>query len=94
MGRGFGQMHGDDPVEIELKVTPPAVGWVRRHRWHPSQKIEDVPDGIKLMLHCPVTETLVRWILQMGGSVKVCKPKDLRERVLEMAQKLVMNNGG
>lgn len=92
MGEGFGQMHGQDPVEIELRITPPAVGWVRRHRWHPTQKIEETTDGIKLLLHCPVTETLVRWILQMGGSVQVSKPKELRKKVLDMAQMLVEKN--
>jgi predicted DNA-binding transcriptional regulator YafY len=93
IGDGFGLKHGQDPVEIELRITPPAVSWVRRHRWHPSQKIEAMADGIKLTLHCPVTEMLERWILQMGGSVEICAPQELRTRVRDMAQSLVVNNG-
>ena len=41
---------------------------------------------------CPVTDTLVRWVLQLGGNVKVQAPKQLRQLVVKDAKELTRNN--
>ena len=93
LSKGFGRMHGDKPVQVRLRVTPPASAWIAGSKWHPSQKIRQLADGkIILTMACPLTDTLVRWVLQMGGNVKVEGPKILREMIVKDAKELVRNN--
>lgn len=93
LSKGFGRMHGDKPVQVRLRVTPPTSAWIAGSKWHSSQKIKHLEDGsIILFMTCPVTDTLVRWILQMGGNVKVETPRQLREMVVENAKELVRVN--
>ena len=93
LSKGFGRMHGDKPVQVRLRVTPPAAAWIAGSKWHSSQKIKPLADGsIILSMVCPVTDTLVRWILQMAGNVKVEVPRQLRELVCHGAEELVRNN--
>jgi predicted DNA-binding transcriptional regulator YafY len=93
LGQGFGRMRGASPVRVALRITPPASRWVIRSRWHASQKVREAPDGeVHLTLRCPLTDSLVRWVLQMGECVRIVAPKQLRERVAAMAGELVRNN--
>ena len=91
--QGFGRVHGEKPERIELEITPPASSWIGRSKWHASQKIQNRKDGsILLTMTCPLTDTLVRWVLQMAGNVKVETPKELRELVIKSGKELVSNN--
>lgn len=94
LGEGFGRMHGgEDAREIELVVSPPAAGWVGRSRWHSSQQTREMGSGvIGLTLECPITDSLVRWVLQMGECVEVKRPEPLRRLVVEKARALVAAN--
>jgi predicted DNA-binding transcriptional regulator YafY len=86
-------MHGDKPVQVRLRITPPASAWIAGSKWHSSQKIKQNADAsIILSMSCPITDTLVRWILQLGGNVKVEGPKELRELVVKDAKELVGKN--
>jgi predicted DNA-binding transcriptional regulator YafY len=94
LGEGFGRMHGVKPQSVGLRISLPAARWVARSRWHASQKVVETADGsITLSMRCPVTESLVRWVLQMGGCVRVLRPRQLREQVVAMAREIVAKNG-
>jgi predicted DNA-binding transcriptional regulator YafY len=93
LSTGFGRMHGDKPVRVRLRITPPASAWIGGSRWHSSQKIKRNADGsIVLTMTCPLTDTLVRWVLQMGRNVFVQGPGRLRELVVKDARELAGNN--
>jgi predicted DNA-binding transcriptional regulator YafY len=92
---GFGRMRGEKPVGVRLRIAPPASAWIGGSAWHSSQKIQKLESGaITLTMNCPVTDTLVRWVLQMAGSVKVEAPTELREAVLKSGRELAANNKG
>jgi predicted DNA-binding transcriptional regulator YafY len=92
--QGFGRMHGEEPETVVLHITQPASRWVERSKWHSSQTIEKAGnDGeIRLTLTCPLTDTLVRWILQMGECVRIEKPEELKKMVVRKARELVKRN--
>ena len=93
LSRGFGRMHGETPRMVRLRITPPASAWIAGSSWHSSQKIRKLSDGaILLTMSCPLTDTLVRWVLQMAGNVKVEAPKELRAMVVKCGKELVENN--
>ncbi len=95
LSKGFGRMHGETPCNVRLRITPPASAWIAGSSWHSSQKIRQLAKGeILLSMICPLTDTLVRWVLQMAGNVKVETPKELREMVVKSGRELVENNVG
>ena len=59
--------------------------YVRRRRWHPTQKIRNVTGGIELAMEVQGTIELTNWILSYGEHAEVLEPAELRE---EMAGKL------
>jgi predicted DNA-binding transcriptional regulator YafY len=93
-GRGFGRMHGEGDERVVLRVTYPAAQWIGRYIWHQSQTTRRRGDGIEIAMTCPVTDSLVRWVLQMGECVAVDKPESLRRAVVEKATAMAKNNRG
>jgi predicted DNA-binding transcriptional regulator YafY len=93
LSKGFGRMHGDKPVQVRLRITPPASAWIAGSKWHSSQKIKQNADAsIILTMTCPITDTLVRWVLQLRGNVKVIAPRQLKTLVFQAAKDLAGNN--
>jgi len=93
LSKGFGRMHGETQRTVRLRITPPASAWIAGSSWHSSQQIKQFANGaILLTMVCPLTDTLVRWVLQMAGNVKVESPKELREMVVKSGKELVKNN--
>jgi predicted DNA-binding transcriptional regulator YafY len=92
---GFGRMQAADaPADVTLRAGPPASAWVGRSVWHRSQKIERLDKGsIRLTMRCPITDSLIRWVLQMGECVVVEAPDALRTAVADRAAGIVRNNG-
>ncbi len=93
LSQGFGRMRGVTARRVSLRIREPASGWVGRSRWHPTQKTSRTADGaLRLRMSCPVTESLVRWVLQMGECVTVEAPEELRVAVVAKAEATVRNN--
>jgi predicted DNA-binding transcriptional regulator YafY len=91
IGPSWGILRGEaGPVEdVVLHFNAEAAAWVRDHRWHYSQQVEECDDGSLVMRFCCVaTNELVRWVLSYGGRVKVDEPGGLREAVIAEAKKV------
>ncbi|GAB4559006.1 MAG: WYL domain-containing protein [Anaerolineae bacterium] len=86
LGSTWGIMRGEagEPVDVVLRFEQEAGSWVSEEYWHPSQQVEEQPDGSVLFrLHVAVTPELVNWLLYYGRRVEVLEPPELRERVVE-----------
>jgi predicted DNA-binding transcriptional regulator YafY len=71
-----------EPVSIEFERT--AADYIREREWHPSQRVEEGPDGsILLRMHVCIDRPLVRWILGFGPSARVIAPEVLAQTVRE-----------
>jgi len=93
LGQGFGPMMGQQARPVILRVGPPASGWVGRTRWHPSQKTSRSRSGVlRLSMKCPITDSLVRWVLQMDECVTIESPEVLRKAVVAKAEACVRGN--
>ena len=55
--------------------------YVRRRRWHPTEQITGVRDGIELTMEVTGDAEVVSWVLGFGDKARVLEPGDLRERV-------------
>ncbi len=56
--------------------------YVEEYRWHPSQKLEPLPDGtLELRMEVGDTNELRSWVLSFGSGAEVIEPESLREKV-------------
>jgi predicted DNA-binding transcriptional regulator YafY len=73
----------DQPeVEVALRFSPSVAARVREATWHPTQRVEEEPDG-SLSWHARVSGVIeIRlWILSWGDAVEVLSPPELRADV-------------
>ena len=71
-----------EPTEVVLRFSAAVASRVREARWHPSEQVEEEPDG-SLRWRATVAGTIeIRiWILSWGDDVEVLAPTELREEV-------------
>jgi predicted DNA-binding transcriptional regulator YafY len=92
IGSGF-QLHaGGEAVAIWFSANK--AQFIRERKWHPSQTIEEKPDG-SLILHLKTGGLLeVRnWALQFGDDAEVLEPDSLREDIAKEIHKLSARYG-
>ncbi|MFJ8452469.1 helix-turn-helix transcriptional regulator [Bacillus paramycoides] len=84
-----------EPLEVELLVYPPFAVSVPESIWGENQKIEHNDDGsILFRAKMSGKESIKKWILSMGASVRVVGPLDLRDEVVGESRKLIALYGG
>ncbi len=97
LGQTWGLLRGEagEPEEVVLEFVPEAGRWVRDETWHPSQRVEELPDGrVQLIFHVGITPELRRWVLGFGRQVRVVKPEALARWVREEASAVVESTDG
>ncbi|MGX5554319.1 MULTISPECIES: helix-turn-helix transcriptional regulator [Bacillus cereus group] len=79
-----------EPLEVELLIYPPFAVSVPESIWGENQKIEHNDDG-SILFRATMSgkESIKKWILGMGASVRVLEPGGLREEVVEEGRKLL-----
>jgi predicted DNA-binding transcriptional regulator YafY len=66
------------PERIAIEFTPPVSRYVAERLWHPSQTLDERPDGsLRLELHVCDDWALRRWILGFGPFARVVAPDAL-----------------
>ena len=89
----WGIFHSGDPVEVRLRFYPPAAARVRESIWHPSQQLEDGPDGcLDMSVTVSGTIEITPWILGWGEAVEVLAPDELRQKIALIAERLAARN--
>ncbi|MFD3449426.1 helix-turn-helix transcriptional regulator [Microbacteriaceae bacterium 4G12] len=84
----FGLMK--EPLEVELLIYPPFSVSVPESIWGEKQTIEyNVDKSIRFRATMSGKESIKKWILGMGASVKVVEPASLREEMIEEGRKLL-----
>ena len=79
-----------EPTRVELDFAPAAAAYVRERLWHPSQAVQEQPDGsIRMTLDVCVDGALTSWVLGFGPAVRVLAPAslafDIRESLRQAA---------
>jgi predicted DNA-binding transcriptional regulator YafY len=66
------------PADIELEFDRHVARYVAEREWHPSQALQELPDGrVRVTMRVCEDWALRTWILGFGGHVRVIKPKAL-----------------
>jgi proteasome accessory factor B len=80
----WGIMTGEDVSEVILQFTAAARPFVEERRWHPSQQIQETPDGgCRLQVQISEPLEMQPWIRSWGAQVEVIAPEWLRERIAD-----------
>ena len=69
-------------VEVVLKFTSDVARWIKRRKWHPTQKIEEHKDGsIIFRVSLMGTEEIKRWTYSWAPYCEVLAPRKLRNEI-------------
>lgn len=84
----WGIIWGEE-IEVKLRFSPDVTRRVKESIWHPSQLIEDLPDGGCLFtVRVGSILEMTPWIRGWGADVEVLEPKTLRDEFCGYSQKL------
>lgn len=78
----FDQCAGVEEQAIVIRFTPYQSQWIKEHRWHPTQQIEEHEDG-SITLHMKVSalDAVKRWVMRYGKEAEVVEPEELRDMI-------------
>ena len=65
-------------TDVRLRFDRSVARYVRRRRWHPSQRFVESDVGLEMNLRVDGTRELLSWILGFGSKVEVLAPAVLR----------------
>lgn len=86
---GFQSVLTGTTEEIVVLVSSPTAPYVRERQWHPSQQVEEHPDGaLTLRFQTGALAAVHRWVLYYGAGVEVLAPPALRAMLAETAAAL------
>src|SRR5450631_1235607 len=66
----------------------------RTHRWHPSQRIDDVPGGVVVTMSVRKCPELKAWILGFGAEAVVLEPSELADELRDEVANMAANYRG
>lgn len=79
----------DSQEEVRLRFSHRVTRRVKESIWHPSQRIEELPDGSCLFtVHIGSLTEIKPWIRQWGADVEALAPPALREELAAEARTL------
>jgi predicted DNA-binding transcriptional regulator YafY len=83
----FGVFIGGPQETFRLRFDSVAAPYVEERCWHPSQKLERLPDGaVELTFTCTASYEVTTWVAGWQGHVEVLEPKRLRDEFRDHAR--------
>ena len=87
---GFMAEHGREPMDVVVRFDEYRARWVRDRRYHPTQELEDLPDGgLILRMRTAAFYEVLHWVLSFGEHAEVLQPEHLRAAVADTARRMV-----
>jgi predicted DNA-binding transcriptional regulator YafY len=84
LSRAWRVMYGDeDLIEVHLHFSLHVTQRVKETLWHPSQSIEDTPDGCEWKAWIGDTLEIENWIRGWGSDCEVIAPQELRNTIVD-----------
>ncbi|MDL2263890.1 WYL domain-containing protein [Synergistaceae bacterium OttesenSCG-928-I11] len=77
---------GEARYHVKVRALPALAASLRGIQWHPTQQIEEEPDGsIVISADVPALEEVARWVLASAPGVRVVEPEGLAKLVRKYA---------
>lgn len=87
---GWQMLRYGAPVEVVVEFTKHYARWIKRRKWHPTQKIKEQPDG-SLIFKVIVegTREFKWWLYHWIPHCKVLSPPELRDEMIGEMREMV-----
>ncbi|MBI3582626.1 MAG: WYL domain-containing protein [Nitrospinae bacterium] len=86
---GWHIMRYGEPVEVVLKFSKDIAQWIKRLKWHPTQKINEQKDGsIIFKVRLEGTKEIKWWTYHWAPNCEIISPPELRKEAAEEIRKL------
>jgi predicted DNA-binding transcriptional regulator YafY len=83
LSSAWGIWSDGESIKVVLRFTPRVARRIHESSWHPSQQIEDLPDGSCIFTaHIGSLVEFTPWVRQWGADVEVLGPPDLRASII------------
>ena len=83
-GDAWAVYRGDQSYDVETWFTPDAARIVTETIWHHTQRSTSHKDGsITLKFHVDGLQEIANWLMSWAGGVKVIRPVELRDLVIQ-----------
>ena len=90
VGRGMGIFAEGPQEQVRIEFAPEAARAVKEREWHPTQRIEEKPDGsVILKMSVQGLSEVARWVLYHAPYAKVLEPEELKKTVADHAKRAV-----
>lgn len=84
LSRAWRVMYGDeDLIEVHLCFSLHVTQRVKETLWHPSQTVQDTPDGCEWRAWIGDTLEIENWIRGWGSDCEVIAPRALRDSIMD-----------
>ncbi|MGF1678426.1 MAG: helix-turn-helix transcriptional regulator [Candidatus Methylacidiphilales bacterium] len=89
--QSFGVFSGDREYRIRIRFDSFGSQLVRERIWHPTQMLEELPDGnLILQMRLGSLPEVERWILSWGSHAEALEPNELRQSVKARIQEALV----
>jgi predicted DNA-binding transcriptional regulator YafY len=86
----FGVHSGQGDFAVVIRFDAEVADYIREKRWHPSQKLRELPQGrVELRMKLSSLAEVQRWVLGWGGKAVVVAPAKLCEAVRQAAKQIL-----
>ena len=85
----FGVHSGRGEYQVVLRFNERAADYIREKKWHDSQQLRELREGVELRMKLSSLAEVERWILSWGGNASVIRPRELAESVRKAARKIL-----
>ena len=86
----LGVLGGERDFRVVIRFNAAVADRVREREWHESQELRDLPDGrLELRLRLGALPEIARWVLTWGCDAEVVQPRELRDQLRSIAERLV-----
>jgi predicted DNA-binding transcriptional regulator YafY len=85
----FGVRSGNEQFEVVIRFNEIVADYVREKKWHDSQQLKELEDGVELRLTLSSLVEVERWVLSWAGNATVIKPPELAKAVKAAAQRII-----
>ncbi len=94
LGLAWRLIRGDKRYNVRLRFEPLVAANVAEVKWHSTQKISWQDDG-RIIYDVSVEglDEIIWWIMGYADQVEVLEPAELRDRVRQMAERMLERHG-
>lgn len=86
MSPSFGVFQGK-PIQVKIRFSAQAAGYVQEKKWHESQTLTNSPDGsVVLDMEVAGIREVKLWIMGWGAQAEVLAPDTLKKEIKQEIQ--------